>query len=297
MNDIVVRFNAYLLTEKRASHNTVQAYCSDMQQYVAFLSVQQIVLSQATDEHIKSFMCSLKNAGITAKTIARKVASLKIFYAWAAHALKWNDYAQKILTPRIERTLPQYLSEEMLEQFLQQVDSDTSPTGRRNKVLIYVLYSTGMRVSEITQLTINALRLEEGFLYVQGKGGKQRIIPLPEPIISLLQEYLNTLHAQFIKMHQPTDYLFPVAYGKKVKPLSRQACWAIIKKIAKGIDLSQISPHTLRHSLATHLLKNGADLRSLQMILGHEQISTVQIYTHIETSYLRSIYDKKHPRS
>ncbi len=297
MDDTAVRFHMYLLTEKRAARNTVQAYSADLQQYVRFLDEKKISLPDATDTHIKEFMHSLKNAGITAKSIARKVSSLKIFYSWATGTLQWPDYARKIVIPKVERTLPHVIDESAIEQLLQQLDVDTTPIGKRNKVFVYLLYSTGMRISELTELTINALRLDEGLIQAQGKGGKQRIIPLPEPIISLLNSYLQTIHLHFVTRHQPTDYLFPVAYGKKIKPLSRQAGWAIIKSFGKSIDLAHVSPHVLRHSLATHLLKNGVDLRSLQMLLGHENISTVQIYTHVEISHLRLIYDKRHPRS
>jgi integrase/recombinase XerD len=157
-----------------------------------------------------------------------------------------------------------------------------------------------MRISELIGLRITDIHQDDNLIEVQGKGGKGRLIPIPREIIELLENYRNNIMAAMQKKVRgaQVSYLFPVCYGGVIKPMTRQACWGIIKKVwsKTGIEKS-ISPHMLRHSLATHMLKNGADLRSLQMLLCHENLSTVQIYTHLDTSYVRSIYDAKHPRS
>lgn len=162
------------------------------------------------------------------------------------------------------------------------------------------MYVSGMRVSELINLNVSDIHFDTGFIAVTGKGGKQRMIPIPQSMLAMIREYIQTVQ-RGIYMRRPTkesDYLFPVYYGKKIKAITRQACWGIIQKICKNAGIKRaISPHQLRHSLATHMLKKGADLRSLQMILGHENISTVQVYTHVETTHLREVYDKKHPRS
>ena len=200
------------------------------------------------------------------------------------------DLGQQLTFPKIEKRLPNYLSEQEIEILLQMADRDTSTLGKRNKVMLYLLYVTGLRITELTTLKTSAIQWDTGFLHVEGKGGKQRMIPLPQPMrsLELLKEYAD----------KQRDYLFPIRYAGTIRPITRQAFWGILKQLWKKTGIAKsISPHQLRHSLATHLLKRGADLRSLQLLLGHENLSTVQIYTHVETSHLRTIYNKKHPRS
>ena len=164
--------------------------------------------------------------------------------------------------------------------------------------MLYLLYVTGLRITELVSLIISNIHFDTGILEVHGKGGKGRVIPLPTPTLDMIRAYLESVHKKFIEAHGQTDYLFPTLYASAIKPITRQSFWQVLKDLCKKTTIQKaISPHTLRHSLATHLLKNGAHLRSLQMLLGHENISTVQIYTHVEVSYLRHVYDKKHPRS
>ena len=184
-----------------------------------------------------------------------------------------------------------------MEQLLKAAEADSSSHAHRNKVMLYLLYVTGLRITELTTLTLSAIQWDTGFLHIAGKGGKQRMIPLPLPMKELLQGYVQKLQHQMTAENK-SDYLFPVRYACTIRPITRQAFWNILKKIWKKTgNAKSISPHQLRHSLATHLLKRGADLRSLQLLLGHENVSTVQIYTHVETSHLRMVYNKKHPRS
>ncbi len=212
-----------------------------------------------------------------------------------------SNLAAELHVPKIEKKLPEYLQENEIQQLFAVATQGSSAQEVRNKVMLYLLYVSGMRVSEMVNLRTHDLHFDTGMVHVQGKGGKQRIIPLAHPIMTMLKDYITDTHPELI--HQKgtdskTDYLFPIRYGGVLKPISRQAFWVILNDLCtkSGMDRT-ISPHKLRHSLATHMLKNGADLRSLQMLLGHENVATVQIYTHLETSHLRSVYDKKHPRS
>jgi integrase/recombinase XerD len=156
-----------------------------------------------------------------------------------------------------------------------------------------------MRISELTHLNISDIRFDIGILSINGKGGKERMVPVPQAMLDMLRDYLNAMRVRMKAKDDATpDYVFPVCYGNKIKPISRQSCWIILQNLCKKAGIKRhISPHILRHSLATHLLKNGADVRSIQIILGHENLATMQIYTHVETGHLRKVYDKKHPRS
>lgn len=298
MESLLNKFEAYLLTEKCCSINTFHAYMKDIRQFSLFLARNNKDLSATDLPSLKSFLHELKKNGIGARTIARKISSLKIFFKWTNFHLKWHDYTDNLVTPKIEKKLPNYLSQEEVQELLQAAQNDNSDSGKRNLVMLYLLYVAGVRITELTTLLTSSINFDTGCLTVFGKGGKERVVPLPHTMLAMLKEYLETLHKKFIEAHSKTDYLFPIIYAGKVRPISRQAFWAILKEICKKTTIKRVvSPHVLRHSLATHLLKNGAHLRSLQLLLGHENLSTVEIYTHVELSYLRTIYDKKHPRS
>ncbi len=290
MKSYIDHFFTYLLTEKRVSANTFEAYKTDIMQLAQFIEQ----CGQCGLKEIKAFLTQLKNNKMTATTLSRKISSYKLFFAFAHEKGYLPNFGQDLIFPKIEKRIPVYLNEQEIEILLQQSALDTSTLGLRNRVMLSLLYVTGLRITELTKITTHAIRWDTGFLHVDGKGGKQRMVPLPLPMITLLKEYLSS----DISDKKDTDYLFPIRYGGKIKPISRQAFWAILKQLWKKTGIAKsISPHQLRHSLATHLLNRGADLRSLQLLLGHENLSTVQIYTHVETSHLRTIYDKKHPRS
>jgi integrase/recombinase XerD len=226
---------------------------------------------------------------------------LKTLFGYLSDQFEWKNVAKELRIPKIDKTLPHYLSEQDIEKLLEFADNDDSTHALRNRVMLYLMYTSGMRVSELIRLKTSDVQFDTGFVIVDGKGGKQRLVPVPRSILSMLQEYIDIkLESQNAKRKARTiiPYLFSTQYAGAIKPMSRQSFWIILKAMwAKTGSKKNISPHQLRHSLATHMLKKGMDLRSLQMILGHENLSTVQIYTHIETSYLRTIYDKKHPRS
>lgn len=163
--------------------------------------------------------------------------------------------------------------------------------------MLYLMYVTGARVTEFITLRTNNIHRENSMLSIEGKAGRQRMVPVPDSMMSMLIDYIEQTRVEILKKHS-SDYLFPVFYGKKIKTLTRQAFWGIVKQLWKKAHIDRpMSPHTLRHSFATHMLQKGANLRSLQILLGHEHLTTVQVYTHMDTEYLRKIYNKKHPRS
>jgi integrase/recombinase XerD len=301
MRSILNNFESYLLTQKRVSSHTYIAYKKDLDQYTQFLEQKNVSGDSATTEVIKNFLEFLTESHLTPRTIARKISSLKAFYAWAKEKLEWDNVMINISFPKLEKRLPSYISEEDVEKLLIAAAQDASDLGVRNKIMLAVLYAGGLRVSELVSLRISDIQFETGFVKVTGKRGKERMVPLPIPLFPLLKGYLEGARKRLMsksgKMYE-SDFLFPVLYGGKIKSITRQSFWIIIKSLWEGAGLKRsVSPHRLRHSLATHLLQKGADLRSLQLLLGHENISTVQVYTHLENEHLRNVYDKKHPRA
>ena len=300
MERLFEQFRVYLLTEKRVSTNTLDAYCADLRQFLDFIADRALGPEDVRPVDLKDFLGSLKKEELSSRSMARKVSSLKAFYGYVHRYHGLDNNAESLIFPKLESRLPKCLSESEIETLLVASSADTSMSGMRNRVMLSLLYVSGMRISELIGLRIADIRQDASLIAVQGKGGKGRLIPIPHEIIGLINDYTQNMALSMkAKKHgNEISYLFPVCYGGIIKPMTRQACWAIIKKIwAKTGIAKPISPHMLRHSLATHMLKNGADLRSLQMLLGHENLSTVQIYTHLDTTYVRSIYDAKHPRS
>jgi len=297
---IFLKFYTYLLTEKCVAANTFSAYKRDIDQFAVYVDKHNLVLSSLVMADVKNFLRYAKETlRLSPRSITRKISSLKVLFSYMHERLGAQNLAADLTFPKLEKKLPNYLSEDEVRQLLMATEHDRSDLGMRNKVLIYLLYVSGVRISELVHLEISHLHFDTGFIDVLGKGGKMRMVPLPHTMFALLKNYIDMVHSKFTHNGQrSTDFLFPILYAGKIKCITRQAVWNILKLLCKksGIDRT-IFPHQLRHSLATHMLKNGADLRSLQMLLGHENLATVQIYTHVETSYLRTVYDKKHPRS
>lgn len=293
------KFEAYLLTEKRVSQNTFHSYKRDLEQFVRFLIKTERDFFSVTSDELKNFIHYLYSLKLTARSIARKISTLKALFGYLNLHFDIKNSAKELHIPKIDKKLPSYLSKDEVLSVLDIAGKDSSHLGMRNMIMLYLLYISGMRVSELIQLQVTDLHFDTGFIAINGKGGKQRMMPLPMAVTELLHRYISFLQNRCtIKQHKSQMYLFPVVYGKTIKPLSRQSCWIILKKMCIDAGIKRaVSPHQLRHSFATHMLQKGADLRSLQVLLGHENISTVQIYTHVETSHLRTVYDKKHPRS
>lgn len=299
--DYAAQFEAYLLTERRVAGNTFSAYASDVRQLCQYLAERRIPLAKCAKEHLRAFFKELKGSGVGAKSLSRKISSIKLLYSFLKERYKFPNVAGALIFPTIEKRLPNYLSEQEVQLLLLTADKDVSSRGIRNKVMLYVLYASGVRVSELVSLTIDQIHFDSGFIHVVGKGKKERVIPLPKSILELLRYYLDHVYQKLLpkqKEQGAENYLFFSLYKNKIKPMSRQYFWQTLKRILVLAGLTKnVTPHSLRHSLATHLLKNGADIRSLQMLLGHENLSTVQIYTHLGNTQLREVYDKKHPRA
>jgi integrase/recombinase XerD len=293
---IQTKFESYLLTEQRVADNTFVSYKRDLNQFISFLEKAGINLLIITGDELKQFVHHLYGLKLSARSIARKISTLKTFFVYMSNHFDIKNSAKELHIPKIEKKLPAYLTQEEVSRILAYSESDVSALGMRNSIMLYLLYSSGMRVSELVGLKLSDIHFDTRFISIEGKGGKQRMIPLPQTVMSLLYKYIQQ-HMQSEATHNSV-YLFPIVYGKKVKHISRQSCWGILKKLCEKAGIKRaISPHQLRHSFATHMLEKGVDLRSLQVLLGHEEITTVEVYTHIETSQLRQIYDKKHPRS
>lgn len=288
-------FYNYMLIERGLSKNTIDSYGRDITNFTNFIyNTISKSITECINKDLLLFLSHLKETGYSSKSIARNVSSIKSFYRFLhnENVIKQNPFVE-IKTPRTEKRLPDFLNEDEVDLILNTPDvNDIS--GLRDKALFEVLYATGLRVSELISLTVNNVNLEAGFLIVMGKGSKERIVPIGDEANTWVRKYIDDSRPNFLK-NTISDFLFLNRYGK---PLSRQGFWKIIKKycLIAGI-VKKVSPHTFRHSFASHLLGGGADLRSVQTMLGHSDISTTQIYTHIDKEGLKKIHRKYHPRS
>ena len=294
-------FEQYLITEKMVAVHTVTAYKKDILQCIEFLeTLHKTNFADVTVDDMKAFLYHLRmDAKIAASSLARKLSSLKALskYLQVYHGM--HDFMHGISFPKLEKNLPKNLSETDVQTLLEYAQKDSSAQGRRNSVMMALLYVCGLRISELVALTLSDIDFNQGVLHVFGKGSKERLVPLPAEMLEVLQKYIEYIYPELISEQTvKVAYLFPTLYAGQIKAMSRQAFWMILKAITKQAGVQHlVSPHILRHSVATHLLKKGANLRLLQMILGHEQLATVQIYTHMDTSHLRKLYDAKHARA
>lgn len=295
MEHLLDQFLNYLTVEKGLSLNTLESYSRDLIKYLDFLATKGIKdISETSDLTIISFISILRKDGLSNRSIARNLTSIKMFYKFLTedHHIKSNP-TLNIETSKREAKLPHILSIEEVDLLLQKPDKNT-PLGLRDAAFLELLYATGLRVSEIVSLPLNDINLEAGYLIAYGKGSKERLIPIGEVALNLIKEYLKKARPILLKNKQ-SHYLFTTRSGK---PLTRQGFWKLIKKYALAAGMKKnITPHTLRHSFASHLLERGADLRSVQTMLGHVDISSTQIYTHVTTERLKKIHRQYHPRS
>ncbi|MCI0454598.1 MAG: site-specific tyrosine recombinase XerD [Candidatus Dadabacteria bacterium] len=295
MNQLTDSFLTYLTVVKGLSKNTVESYHRDIQKLSSFLEKKGITNVEEVDyKNILDFLSNLKEKNLKARSIARSLISIRQYFKYLLieNIIK-KDPTFLIRTPKTKRILPQVLSIEDIERLLAS-PNDGNIESIRDKAMLETLYATGIRVSELVELGLNDINFELGYLIAYGKGSKERIVPIGENAKSKLRAYLDTGRPRLLKSKTST-HLFITRLGKK---MTRQGFWKIIIKYAKKSGITKkISPHTLRHSFATHLLERGADLRAIQMMLGHSDISTTQIYTHIERERLREVHKKYHPRS
>ncbi|MRG86476.1 site-specific tyrosine recombinase XerD [Salinibacillus xinjiangensis] len=288
-------FLHYLTIERGLSENTLKSYERDLRQYQQFLKDKSHITDVHAIQrlHVMQFLNHLHSLGRSASTVARFLSTIRAFHQFLIReAGVEQDPSLHIETPKKERKLPKILSSEEVESLLELQGKD--PLVIRNRAMLEVLYATGLRVTELLSLTMNDLHLTMGFVRCFGKGSKERIIPLGTHAQKSVQDYIDTARGALLK-GKKEDALF---LNNRGKPMSRQGFWKILKGIARDRGIrKEITPHTLRHSFATHLLENGADLRAVQEMLGHADISTTQIYTHVTKSRLKDIYKTFHPRA
>lgn len=292
---IIEQYKQHLLFEKALSTNTLDAYIRDVGKLISYLNTEGIDPLNAKLEHLESFLAHLHNKKITSRSQARILSGIRSFYRFLV--LEEHITADPTLlleSPKIGMKLPEVLSLEEIDMLIGAIDL-SKREGQRNRAIIETLYSCGLRVSEACDLKLSDLYLKEGFIKVEGKGSKQRLVPISERAIAEIMDYLIDRAEIDIKPGHE-DYLFVSAHFRK--RMSRITMFHIIKELAEQIGLKKtISPHTLRHSFATHLLEGGANLRVIQSMLGHEDIGTTEIYTHIDVHRLRSEIIEHHPRN
>ncbi len=294
MKELVETFLNYLSVERGLSFNTLVSYRGDLKEYEAFLSARSAgALSGVTRNDIVEFMSDQKARGISSNSIARRLAAIRMFYRFLVRERVLKDDPSGLIdTPKLWKKIPDTLSVGEVEALLAQPDLRRA-RGIRDRAILETLYATGMRVSEAVDLKTGSVNMDVGFLRCIGKGNKERVVPLGGKAVESIRFYLEKSRRKMLGKKQ-SDYIFVSRLGRR---LSRQSVWKMIKSYALKAGIKkEIKPHLLRHSFATHLLERGADLRSVQEMLGHSNISTTQIYTHINKDRLKSVHKMFHPR-
>lgn len=291
---LIDQYMNFLTVEKGLSKNTIESYNRDLIRYWNFLKINQIdQISESDTAVILKYLIEIRNEGLSAKSRARHIVTLRGFYRFLVQekVLK-KDPSATIDLPKTGLRLPDFLSVQDVRKLLEVPDTK-KPKGVRDSAMIELLYAAGLRVSELIRLEFGSLYLEAGFVRVFGKGSKERVVPIGGYARETIETYIKTARPVLLK-NIPSKFLFVARAGK---PLTRQGFWKILKQYAKlsGIQ-KKITPHSLRHSFASHLLEGGADLRSVQIMLGHSDISTTQIYTHVAHDHLKNMHKKFHPR-
>ena len=286
-------FLEFLQNEKKLSDNTLQSYKRDIIQYQNYIEENQINYTKVSKEDIKTYLNYLKKVGKKSSTISRNLASIRSFYQFLIRNRKIkNDPTEDVQSPKVEKRIPSVLTAQEVELLLEQ-PKDVDLKGTRDKAMLEFAYATGMRVTEIINLNIENVNIEEGYVICR-TGAKQRNIPLGSLSLSALKEYIEDARNIKIK-NEREKALFVNVNGKR---LTRQGFWKIVKYYKEQAHITKdITPHVLRHSFATHLLQNGADLKAIQTMLGHSDISSTQVYMQFQDSGLKDIYQKAHPRA
>jgi integrase/recombinase XerD len=294
MEQLLDQFLHYLIVEKGLSKNTIEAYSHGLTRFLNHLrekGVQEI--REVAKFHIRGFLLALRGKNLNAKSIVRNLVAIRTFFRFLIQeGVLGSNPVEELESPKVAKTLPEILSLEEIEQILEQPNLQT-PLGTRDRAMLEMLYATGMRVSELTQLPIHQVNLEGGYVLLYGKGSKERIVPLGAEAMKWVTVYLKTARGILSKgKENPSLFI-----NRSGKGMSRQRFWKSLKDYARRAGLrKRITPHLLRHSFASHLLERGADLRSVQMMLGHADISTTQIYTHVTGERLKKVHKQYHPR-
>ena len=291
--DLIERFCDALWLQDGLSANTLEAYRRDLEGLDRWFSQRGASLERASRADLQEYLSQCVSRK-SARTAARLLSSLRRFYGYLVREEKIKtDPTALIDSPKLGRPLPRSLTEEQVEKLLESPDV-TKPLGLRDRAMLETLYATGLRVSELVGLTLSQVSLTQGVVRVIGKGDKERLVPMGEEAISWISRYLAEGRPKLVR-HRSTDALFTTTRGG---PMTRQAFWHNLKNHTRkaGIEPKRLSPHTLRHAFATHLLNHGADLRVVQMLLGHADLSTTQIYTHVAQARLKTLHEQHHPR-
>mgnify|MGYP003306189622 FL=1 len=291
---LIKEYHTYLKLEKGLSKNSVEAYERDLQRLIKYMVEHEVDPMYATLDDLQAFLFETSKSISSVRTQARLIAGIHSFYRFLLyHNYIEQDPSELLETPKKEQRLPEVLSLEEIERMIAQIDMSKAE-GHRNRAIIEILYGSGLRVSELVNLRLSDIYIVEGYIRVCGKGNKQRLVPISQEAMTWFAYWLEDRHALDIKP-EATDIVFLNRYGRQ---LTRAMIFTIVKRLAEQADIHKtISPHTLRHSFATHLLQNGADLRIIQQLLGHETIGTTEIYTHVEVQDLREAILKYHPEN
>lgn len=293
-DDVIKKYKNYLLLEKSLSANSIDAYMEDLAKLSGFMANEGLKVEDIALDHLQQFIAQLYDLGISARSVARIISGIKSFFSY----LELDGYIQNnptelLDTPKIGLKLPTVLSLEEIELLLSVIDLSTKE-GQRNRAILEVLYGCGLRISELTKLRFSDLFFDEGFIKVEGKGSKQRLVPISHTAINEIQKYL--IYRSQIEVKK--GYENALFLSNRGTPISRIMVFHFIKQYAMEVGIKKtISPHTFRHSFATHLLEGGANIRAIQLMLGHEKITTTEIYTHMDREYLRQEIIEHHPRN
>jgi len=296
-DDSIKGFEDYLRLEKALSSNSINAYINDINKLLDFLkdNFKGTTPQKVRLNHLKSFVEWLNGKGVSPRTQARTISGIKSFFKYLLIEEKINSDPTSLLeSPRIGRKLPDVLSIEEIDMLINSIDIE-KPEGQRNKAILETLYSCGLRVSELVNLKLSNLSFDQGYIKVEGKSNKERLVPISNRAIKEINIYVEGYRKTLKIVHGAQDILF---LNRRGQMLSRVMIFTVIKTLAIQVNLQKkISPHTFRHSFATHLIDGGADLRSVQEMLGHESILTTEIYTHLDREYLKDTINQFHPRS
>jgi integrase/recombinase XerC len=298
MEKIVRGYLEYLETERNYSAHTILSYETDLMSLVQFLRNEKIeFFDQVHKESLRAFIGFLLDEGFGQRSVARKIASLRSFFKYLRrHKIVEGNPALVLITPKVGKRLPVFLDELSMRKLLLSSDQ-IGPNKKRDLAIIELFYSTGIRLSELINLTLNDLKQEEGLIKVKGKGRKERFVPVGKKALSVINEYLATRRDLLLAAHRTHNErsLFVTGKGRKLYP---QAVGRIVRKYIGAVsEIEKKSPHVLRHTFATHLLNHGADIRAVKELLGHESLSTTQIYTHVSSARMKKVYEESHPKA
>jgi integrase/recombinase XerD len=292
---VIENFLDTLFMEKGLSENTLSSYRQDLKTLLTWMHPQQLALMTISEDELRQYQIWLIDRHYAERSRARMLSAIrKLFQFLVRETLRQDDPSANLIAPKLPKRLPKDLSEQQVEDLLNAPDP-SNPLELRDKAMLELLYATGLRVTELVSLTMENISLRQGVVRVIGKGNKERLVPMGENAVELIETFLHNGRSQLLG-DKTSDTVFP---SKRARQMTRQTFWHRIKYYAvkAGINVDSLSPHVLRHAFATHLLNHGADLRVVQMLLGHSDLSTTQIYTHVATERLKTIHQQHHPRA